>query len=390
MLRLLKPPVISSVVAVIVCFGCAASAVAAPTIELTRGSPEPVESITTQLGGIVSNNSGTQQAFFLHVKPAGGAGCGANPDADNGEEVIDEDLGSASSPVTFSRNWVFRAAGSYKLCAWVLEGPFGEKVVATSETAVAVRQPHLSLAVSAPPTVLLNQTFQVATTAQAETERQVWEYVMPSTGDGCPANAVAAADAPHAGEVLGWGVTGGPFTEVRNQTLTSSGTYLFCAYFEYPSKESVPELSASTQISVVEPPPPCTVPTLVRGDNLASVEQSIRVASCTVGPVRLSASTNVRRGGVISLSPNSGSKLATGAPVTIVESAGRPCIVPSVKPNSTVGHVERLLAAADCHATILRVHSHQVPRGRVVRLGSRAHSHLFPLTKVRIVVSSGR
>jgi hypothetical protein len=387
MLKLRKAVVICAVAAISLALTGTASAFAAPSIELTRGTAEPVESITTQLGAVVSN--GGNDAFRLHVKPTGGEGCGANAGADHGDEVLNEGVTAETNPVHFSHNWTFQMAGTYKLCAWVSTG--SEEVLAFAETTFAVRAPHLALSITVPATVQPQQTFQVSTTAQAETERPVWEYVMPNTGDGCPANAAAAGRASGSNTILDvWNVTGGPFTETKNESLSSPGVYLDCAYFEYPSAESPPEASASAVTSVVPPPPPCVVPAFHRGAALASVEQAVRAASCSVGAVHYTASSSVGRGGVLALSPGTGTTLGTGAAVSITVSAGRPCVVPAVKPGYTVGHVKHLLAAADCGAVITHAHSRHVRRGRVVGLGSRAHSRLFPLSKVRIVVSVGR
>jgi hypothetical protein len=389
MLTVRKPAVVALVTAAsaLVAFGFAATAFAAPTIELTRGTAEPVESITTQLGAVVGN--GGNDYFRLYVKPAGGEGCAANAQADHGEGVLGESVTAETSPVRFSRNWTFQAAGMYKVCAWVTKG--SEEVQAFAETTFTVRAPHLALSISVPPSVQPQQTFQVSTTAQAETERPVWEYVMPNTGSGCPANADAASRASGASGVLGdWSVTGGPFTETKNESLSSPGSYLFCAYFEYPSIESPPELSASAQMRVVPPPPPCVVPAFHPGAGLGSVEPSIVASSCSIGNISYAASSKVGRGGVLALSPAPGTKLGSGAPVSIVVSAGRPCIVPPIRAGSNLRNVEHLLAAANCRAVVVHTHSRHVRRGRVVGLGSRAHSRLFPLTRVRVVVSAGR
>jgi hypothetical protein len=367
--------------------GFPAGAVAAPTIELTRGAAEPVESITTQLGAVV--NDGGSNRFRLNVKPTGGEDCAANAQADHGESVIDEFVSSETNPVHLSHNWTFQAAGSYRVCAWVLTG--SEEVLASAATTIAVRAPHLALSISVPPSVRTGQTFQVSTTAQAETERQVWAYVQPNTGAGCPANAAAAGSASGANEILGyWNVTGGPVTETKNESLSSPGSYLFCAYVEYPNRESPPELAASAQTTATSPPPPCVVPVFRLGASLASVEHSLLAASCSVGKIDHSPSARVGRGRVLALRPGTGARLAPGAVVGILVSAGRPCSVPVVRAGSTVAHVKRLLAAADCGAVVVHAHSRRVRRGRVVGLGSRAHSRLFPLSKVRIVVSAGR
>lgn len=373
---------------VIAALVAAASAFAGPTIELTRGIVEPVESVTTQLGAVVTD--GGNDYLRLHVKPTGGEGCGANSDADAGEDVISDYVTAESNPVTLSSNWTFRLAGNYRVCAWVV-GNSEEEVFATAETTFHVRQPHLALSVGVPATVAPNQTFQVVTTAQAETERSVWEYVLPNTGDGCPANAGAASNASGARVVLSpWNVTGGPLTESRNEQIQSPGTYLFCAYFEYPSTETAPELAANAQTTVVAPPPPCVVPSFAFGAPLGSVEGSLHAADCSVGAKHYTASTRVHKGGVISLSPGPDTHLNPGASVTIDISAGRPCIVPAVQSGSSIHYVEHLLAKSSCGYTIVHNHSRRVRRGAVIGLGSHAHAKLFPGTTVRIVVSSGR
>ena len=389
MRKLLLLTACSMAASILVAPGSTALASPAPTIELTRGTAEPVESITTQLGAIVGNAG--EDYLTIHLKPVGGEACGTNVPADHGEGVVSEFLSTNSNPITISHNWTFQTAGTYRICAWVTTGSAGEDVVAHAEGTITVRIPHLSLSLSVPPSVSPNQTFQVVTTAQTETERQAWEYVMPNTGVGCPANANAAERASGVSTVLyNWAVTGGPFTETKNYSLSSPGSYLFCAYFEYPGRESVPELTANATMTVVEPPPPCVVPKLASGTGLASVEQTIRAADCTVGKIISVASTKVARGGVLSLNPVSGTKLSAGAAVSIVESAGRPCVVPAVKSDSTLAHVEHQLAAADCTATISHLHSRHVRRGRVIGLASRPHTRLSPRAKVRVLVSAGR
>jgi hypothetical protein len=365
----------------------AASASAGPTIELTRGTAEPVESISTQLGAVVTNAGGSD--LFMHVKPTGGAGCGANPEADSGEDVFGfEGVTKETNPVTLSRNWTFRSAGSYRICAWIANSP--SEAEAFAETTLQVRKPHLALNVSTPATVAENQTFQVVTTAQAETQRSVFEYVLPNTGGGCPANSAAASDASGARTVLyGWDVTGGPFNESKNESISSPGSYVFCAYFDYEGMESPPELAATAITDVVAPPPPCIVPSFAFGAPLGDVEGSLRAAHCSVGPLNYSASTSVHKGGVIALNPGSGTHLNSSASVDVDVSAGMPCVVPSVRSGGNVRHVEHLLVASYCGYVVAHAHSHRVRHGAVIRLGSRSHSRLFPGTRVQIVVSSG-
>jgi hypothetical protein len=305
----------------------------AAKMTLTVG-PEPVESITTQLGGSVSE-ADQNTAFWVKVKPSGGEACAANPNADSGTTVINDYYSFEKAPAySDSVNHTFEAAGSYLVCGWLVEPGDPEVILANPSMTVSVRQPHLQLSISAPQQVLTGQTFQISTTAQAETARSVTEYMIPNVGDTCPANAAAGAQAAGTLPIRAlddpWSVTGGPFTETTNETVTNAGAYLICAYFEYPNDESAPELTASAATDVVypppppPPPPPCVVPAFSSRMHLSTVEQRIRAAHCTVGKIGYSLSKHVRRGAVIRLSSKPGSRLSSHAAIAIVVSRGRP------------------------------------------------------------------
>jgi len=306
---------------------CAVSAAAAaPRLELTVGS-EPVESVATQFGGVVSGAT-KGDGLWVTIQPAGGERCAANPITDHGNNVIEAYL-TETGPFTASHNYTFQTAGSYILCGWVTGTEGYEHAVAAAEKPVTVRQPHLTLSVYAPAGVSPGQTFQITTTAQTETTRAVWEYLLPSTGDGCAANAQAASEAAGVMELIGyWNVIGGPSIETKNETLTAPGIYEVCAYIEYPGRESPPEATAVTQMEVVPPPPQAPPPP--------------------------------------------------------------PCVVPVVKRRSTLARVERQLTAAHCTLAIRHLHSRRVPRGRVIGLTLRAHTRLAPNARVTVLVSSGR
>jgi hypothetical protein len=303
-------------------FSFSAAAMAA-TVTLTVGA-EPVESITTQLGATVSGASANAR-LWVNVKPAGGEGCAANPEADHGIGIIDDYYSPEQAPAySDTANHTFDTAGSYLLCGWLTEPGNPPVVLASPSMGFAVRQPHLSLSISVPQQVAPEQTFQISMTAQAETTRLASEYLLPDTGENCPANAAAADEAPGAHEVLGnWNVTGGPLTETRNQLLTTVGTYWVCAYFEYPSTQAAPEFTASAQTVVLPPPLPCVVPSVTQKMKLATIERRIRSGHCTVGKVEHVPSKRVRPGSIIRLSPKPGTKLLAQAAVAIVISTGR-------------------------------------------------------------------
>jgi hypothetical protein len=262
-----------------------ATAASGSTMSITVG-PEPTESITTQLGvtGIVTTPRSNVE---LKVQPAGGEQCGANFSADGGTTVIQPGFFTSYLEAgTYSEagNWTFESAGSYLLCGWMREtvegeGLFGSgEVVASAKLLITVRPPHITLSISAPASVAPSTTFQIATTARAETSRKVYEYIEPQTGRGCPANAAAAASTagstlinwPAAGSP--WQVDGGPFTETVNETASGAGVLLVCAYAEYPTAESAPEAVASSAISVMKPQAVCVVPKL-KGRTLAQADK---------------------------------------------------------------------------------------------------------------------
>jgi hypothetical protein len=325
-LRKLTFSMVCVVGAFVLTFGSSASAVAAK-MTLTVGA-EPVESITTQLGASASE-VGQNTEFWLKVKPSGGEACAANPNADHGTSVISDYYSFENAPAySDSVNHTFEAAGSYLVCGWLIESGDPEVVLANPSITVSVRQPHLQLSISTPPHVLTGQTFQISTTAQAETARSVTEYMIPNVGDRCPANAAAAAQAAGVLPIRAlydpWSVTGGPFTETVNETVTNAGAYLICAYFEYPSTESPPELTASATTDVTPPPPPCVVPFFTQKMHLTTVERRISAGHCTVGKIEYVLSKLVRRGAVIRLGSRPGTKLSTKAAVAIVVSKGSP------------------------------------------------------------------
>jgi hypothetical protein len=367
--------------------GASIASAASPSVEVTV-APDPVESIATQLGASGSGAS-TNNHLDVTVKPSGGTGCAANPSADSGEFVIEGEF-EGEGLYSHSVNWTFPLSGSYLVCAWLLDETVSPSVVVAQNSArVSVRPPHLSLSIAAPPIVTAGLTFQLTTVAQAETEREVREYITPNTGDGCPANAAAAAVASRALEVFDpWQVVGGPLTNTQNEELSTAGAYLVCAYFEYPESQSSPELATGAPFTVVSP---CIVPALSPNTSLAVIKHSITSADCGIGSIRYVASRKVRRGFVISLSPHSSTSGAPGTKVAITVSNGPPCVVPRLVPHASLGSVEHRIRAAGCsvgHVRYRRSRSHA--RGTVLTLSPGPGKTLAPRAPIQLVVSRGR
>jgi hypothetical protein len=389
----------AAVGAISIALWIAPSALAAPTLTLSTGA-DPAESITTQIIA-TGVSSDTETELTATLKPTGGQECGANYQADTsagGSTVFfNESPGLPDGPFSVSVNHTFENAGSYLLCGWLNdEAQAGDPVVATARLIIVVRPPHLALSVSAPASVATGQTFQVVTTAQAEVERTVEVFVLPSTGRGCPANASAASGTSG---VLGvdfpahysedWSVDGGPFSETTNESLNGAGQYLVCAYVQYQSDQSPPEITASASITVVAPPPPCIVPTyssLVTKQKTA--EAAIRASGCALGTVRHVASRTVRAGYVIGLSAPVGRHLPAASAVAIVVSTGPPCVVPRVSPGTALSIAERRLSANHCSVGKLSTtRSRRYRHGRVLHFGARAGQVLPSHAPIAIVVA---
>jgi hypothetical protein len=287
----------------------------AQAMTLTTGA-DPVESVPTQVAvsGMATSSS---DHVVVTVKPAGGQTCAENAAADTGNELIATYPGAGH--YSEQVNNTFETAGSYLLCSWTQ--PSGGAVTDRSSLTFSVRPPHLSIAISAPATVRPNQIFQVMTTAQAETERHLTEYLVPNTGDGCPANAAAASDTSSSLSTLSSYVDGGPSTASYNQSFSSTGSWLICAYFQYQSSSDPPEATASAALAVVRPPV-CVVPHVTRRVSLTSFERRVIAAHCAVGRVTRAYSGSVPRGDVISVSPVPGKHLHAGTAIRILISAG--------------------------------------------------------------------
>ena len=306
------------VAAALACCALAIAPVAASaaSLAITTG-PDPVESITTQVGlrGALETSD---QRIVLKVKPSGGSACGLNPTADDGSQAINSFPGLGA--YTETQNWTFDEAGSYLLCGWITDSSrSGEPVLTSASQTLAVRVPHLSLSIGAPATVLRGRTFQVTETAQAETERDVRVIMVNDTGRGCPANSDAAYSTSGELGLVYTSVTGGPVSQTANVRLNATGRYLVCGYVNYGERVS-PEATAVASILVVAP---CIVPHLGRGTLLRRAKARIVAAHCTVGRIRYAASAR-RRGTVIALSPGPGTGHATHAPVQVTVSSGPP------------------------------------------------------------------
>ena len=375
--------------------GCAAqagAANAASSISITIGN-DPVESVTTQVG-VTGSTTESSGYLALTRKPVGGAGCGANYQADTGTGISYPYSVSQAGAISYAVNQTFDLAGSYLLCAWLDTSGNGQNVVASASKVVAIRAPHLTLTLGVPAAVNKDETFQLTTTTQAEAERDLYVDLLVDTGRGCPANAAAAYQAAERNPISNRSVVGGPITSSTNISLSTAGTYLVCGYIQYRAASDPPQATAVATLTVVAPPPPppsCVVPAVVKDEPLAATKARVAAASCAVGKVRYLASARFARGSVFKVAPVAGTTLPNAAPLTLYVSSGAPCIVPRIPKSRSLTSVKRRLAASGCTVGKVRHrHSARRKRGRVIELTARPGKRLSPRATVGIVVSSGR
>jgi hypothetical protein len=390
--RLLRGSVLVSLLALAAVFIYAGSAFAdsaSISVTNTAGESDPAAGLSR-----VYTLSGTVEApehAYVKFRGPGGAPCAPNAAGDTGRVLEAEGYrqfyGTAIEgefKARFVATW--EPPGPVMFCIWLAKSE--TEITAPITELITFRSPKGTISATVNPlTPTPGQQATVTVTGASEAPERVYAKVRPAGGAPC----AATYEADSGENLINGQNVNGSFSTQAETTQSKAGQYLICLWMAGSGNETPAIAGPQPEtFTVVSPPPPCVVPQLTSGASLASVEQKIHAADCTVGSISSVASTKVARGGVLSLNPASGTKLSAGAAVNIVESGGRPCVVPVVKSGSTLAHVERQLAAASCTTSISHLHSRHVRRGRVIGLASRPHAQLSPLARVLVLVSAGR
>jgi hypothetical protein len=383
--------------AVLVCSATALADSASISVANTAGESDPAAGLPR-----VFTLSGSVEApahVFVRYRGPGGAPCAPTANEDTGLFFdpesdylgLENERGPFWGPAvegTFNIHAVttWHSSGTFVFCTWIAGGP--NEIVKTPITqTITFRSPNGTITATVNPlTPQPGQQTTVTVIGDSEAPENVYAKVRPAGGAPC----APTYEADSGGNLIDGASVNGSFSTQAKTTQSKAGQYLICLWLAGSGNETPVIAGPQPEMfTVASPPAPCVVPEVASDTPLASVEQKIRAADCTVGKISSVASTEVERGGLLSLNPAAGTKLSAGAAVNIVESGGRPCVVPVVKSGNTLAHVEHQLAAADCTASIGYLHSRRIRKGRVIGLASRPHAQLSPRAKVRVVVSAG-
>jgi hypothetical protein len=393
-LRLGRSCVLVSLLALVAVFIYAGSAFAdSASISVTNTAGESDPAAEAPRVFKVSVETETKENVYIKYRLPGGEACAATADEDPGSWFENYNDAYFNTPPSVEGDHIFENAntwktpGTYVFCIWLAKS--GDEIVHTPITqTITFRSPRGTITGTVDPAApRVGEKATITVTGDSEASEHVYARVHMAGSTGC-----APTYQSESGESLIEGSSvNGSFSVQATTTQSKAGQYVICLWLAPSGSDTTPIAGPQPEMfMVVSPPPPCVVPQLASGASLASVEQEIHAADCTVGSISSVASTKVARGVVLSLNPASGTKLSAGAAVNIVESAGRPCVVPVVERGSTLAHVEHQLAAADCAVSISHLHSRHVRRGLVIGLSSRPHTRLSPRAKVLVIVSAGR
>lgn len=379
-----------AMVAVFVCSGTALADSASISVTNTAKESDPAAEVPRIFK--VSVEAETKENVYIKYRLPGGEPCAATANEDPGswfEGYLDD---YDNTPPSVEGNHIFENAntwktpGTYVFCIWLAKS--GDEIVQTPITqTITFRSPRGTITGTVNPAAPQpGEKATITVTGDSEASEHVYARVHMAGSTGC-----APTYQSESGENLIEGANvNGSFSVQATTTQSMAGQYVICLWLAPSGSDTTPIAGPQPEtFTVLSPPPPCVVPQLAPGASLASVEQKLRAADCAVGSISSVASTRVARGVVLSLDPAPGTKLSAGAAVNIVESAGRPCVVPVVRSGSTLAHVEHQLAASGCAVSISHLHSRHVRRGRVIGLASRPHTRLSPRAKVLVLVSAG-
>jgi hypothetical protein len=212
-------------------------------------SAEAVQNATTQ---ITYTASSEVEAFVTLAVNNADVPCGSSPEDDSGTSILEPHAPTATQAGVLMGSTSFEPTelGAFIICGWVTGygGSFNidGEVFAAASLPIAVRPPHISLALSLPRGITQGKPFTLDLMASSEVARELIVVGVPDTPEGCPANSSATA----AGHLIDSVIDGGPSlkTAIVN-ALPAGSRWIFCAWAVVPGAVT-PEASTSMIVSV--------------------------------------------------------------------------------------------------------------------------------------------
>jgi hypothetical protein len=379
---------VASILAALFAPAPAAADTAALSLLDAGGRSDPAAGLGRAL--VLSGNTSAPKRIYIRYRAIGGAPCAPSASSDSGSSggeffnfSGDQFNGtSVNGDFSLRKTGTWRTPGTFMFCIWLAAS---ENAVATPiRQDVTFRAPTGTVSGSVVPvSPLVNQTATVTITGSSEAPKQVYASYRLA---GAPCAISQNADSGRS-LVSGTNVNGS-FTLTPSLTVSTPGNYVLCMWLADSSSDAAPV--AGPQQATFAVPAPCIVPSLSPGTPMASVRSQLAAANCGVGGQSRESSTSHKRGTLIRLGSSSGTTLAPGAPIAVVLSSGRPCVVPASPAGLTLSRAKRKLKAAGCTAgKVVRVKSRR-RRGTVVSFSPRVGRTLPSRAAVRIRVSRGR
>jgi hypothetical protein len=209
-------------------------------------APEPTEEVTSQVTYSANSSEGTLATVAVNNP---GVPCAPDPEADNGQKIVEPTIILAPSIGEFSGagNYEFPGTGAYTVCGWLtttgsLAYPDNGSVMAATSLPLDVRVPTISLSLRFPQPVRVKKEFALELIATSEVKREVVVDGMPYTKQGCPVNYAAGPEV----HLIDTEVDGGPATTTTDMNALPAGKYIFCAWADPDGDKGLdPQATAS-------------------------------------------------------------------------------------------------------------------------------------------------
>jgi hypothetical protein len=323
----MKRVVLAGIACVLATLACAAPASAADsaTISVTTSARQADPAAGIPRVFTIGGTSARPKHLYVKFRATGGSACAPSASTDTGEVVFGSVYGtSVNGRFDHSQAYTWGLPGTFQFCMWLASS---ESAIATPfMQTISFRAPTGTIAALVnPSTPQVNQPAAITVLGASESPAKVFAKVR-TAGAACAPSFDAD---PGVGMIFGDRVNG-QFSLQTSVRRATPGAYQVCMWLAMSSSDAAPIAAAQARLfNVVAEPQPlaplpkCVVPKVTRGIRLATMKRRLQAANCAPGNVRYQRSRTVARRAIVRLGAKAGSKLQSGAPVTIYVSTGR-------------------------------------------------------------------